>query len=113
MFRFVKEARDLPLEEKTNIFDTELGESLMLEAVRRQQQKANQYTREFSRLDCRFDQSEFKVDDNRPQIETRFKQLFNEEMKMASGLRRSAAPILPFQSLLPRQQTASFWAQFI
>jgi hypothetical protein len=86
-----------------------MGESLMLEAVRRQQQQANQYTREFSRLDCRFDQSEFKVDDNRPKIETRFKQLFNEEIKMASGSGlNAAAPILPFKSLLPRQQTVNF-----
>jgi hypothetical protein len=80
----------------------------MLDAVRRQQQKSNQYTKEFSRLDCRFDQSEFKVDDSRPQIESRFKQLFNEEIQMASSSNRDVTPILPFQPLLPRQQTASF-----
>jgi len=37
--RFIKSARDLPLEEKTNLFGSELGESIMLEAVRSQQQK--------------------------------------------------------------------------
>ncbi|KAI6184331.1 3'-5' exonuclease [Aphelenchoides bicaudatus] len=105
LLKIVKEAKDLPIEEKPSVFDSELGESIMLEAIHKRQQKTNKYSREFSRLDCRFDQSEYKVDDERPKMESRYRQLFNDDIKMASSSNRTAASMLPFQSLLPRQQT--------
>jgi hypothetical protein len=101
-YRLIKVARELPLTEQKSLFESELGESFFLETVRANQQNANRYTKEFARLDCRFDQSEIKVDEVRPQISTRFKQLFNEDLKMAKS--SVTNPILPFKSFTANQK---------
>lgn len=110
-YRLIKVARELPLAEKKSLFESELGESFFLETVRSNQQNANRYTKEFARLDCRFDQTEIKVEEVRPKIPTRFKQLFNRDLKMAKS--SVVNPILPFKSFIPSQKQVSLFSNAI
>ena len=98
-FRFITEARELPLEEKKNLFKSELGESILLQVVKKNQETLHKYTKQFGILDCRFDQREIKFDEARPTMEARYKQLFGEELKMAKCSNQT--PMLPFKAVGP------------
>jgi hypothetical protein len=95
------------LEEKVGALEAEINETVLLEAARKRQQSINQFTKEHVRLDARFDQSEFKVDEARPSTQVRFKQLFNEPL--ISRLKRSANPTLPFTNVVQQQVPVSFY----
>ncbi|KAI6196513.1 hypothetical protein M3Y94_01118300 [Aphelenchoides besseyi] len=87
---------------KSTAPQVESDSAVVLDVVRNPQLQATRYTRTTAKLDCRFDQKEFKVDDQRPSIEKRVLELFkNSEIQFDKPLRKPQ-PLLPFRRVYKR-----------
>ncbi|CAD5216359.1 unnamed protein product [Bursaphelenchus xylophilus] len=92
--RFVTTARDMPLEEKEQY---SMALSLQ-ETVKNRNLFKNRYTREYARLDSRFDQREYKVDEERPDRGERISTMFQDTIRL-SVAKSKDHPLLPFKKV--------------
>ncbi|KAI6242997.1 Alg9 mannosyltransferase domain containing protein [Aphelenchoides fujianensis] len=95
--QIMKMARDQPLEEKPTVLQAELSGAAILESIRARQLQANRYTSEVARLDCRFDQNQFKVDDRRPSFDERVAALFEGRSLEITIGEKKKQPLLPLR----------------
>ncbi|CAD5212217.1 unnamed protein product [Bursaphelenchus okinawaensis] len=92
--RFVTAARDLPLEEKEQ-YESALS---FQETVRNKNLVKNRYTKEIARLDSRFDQREYKVEDERPDRAERLSIIFHNQ-PVGHTETSKTQPLLPFKKV--------------